>query len=909
MNNSAWQLAWSLFEAARALPVNEQRAFVESQNAPPEVARRVFDLLESPPEPEDAVPQLAVTHTGTRVGHYLVGELLGRGGMGEVYAARDQDLDRPVALKFLLQEEIGDPSAVKRFVREAKAASALNHPNIVTVYEILQTPSSLAIAMERVQGTPLTEFRGRANPLQQAVDLARQVAFALAAAHEGGIVHRDIKPENLMLRPDGFVKVLDFGLAHRLADPAVSAGTVTGRMLGGTLRYMSPEQLRDEPITAASDIFSLGIVLYEFAAGRHPFDSMYAWETAYAIHSKKPAAPSQANPEIPEWLDRVILSMLSQDPVSRPSARELVGRLDRAVEAARGQLFRRRRYPALAAVALLAAGVGVYEMRSKLVPPVEALQGAPVPLTGMEGLELYPAFSPDGKQIVYARDTGDGKPDLYLKLLGGGPPLRLPATQSGNLNPAWSPDGLQIAFLRRSGDVERVFVMSALGGAERFLGEITQHRSALRALTWSPDQKALTITSYIDGTTSALWSLPLDGSPRKQLTSPPAGHGDLAPAYSPEGRVLAFIRTKGSTAELFVMEKPGQERPVLTGRVVDSLAWTADGQSILFTTAAFNNRGLWRIRLRDGTPVRIAEVAGTAPFNPTVASQGRRMAFTHLTPGTSDVVELDWNGTGVPRKLIASASLNVDPAFSPDGARIAFASNRTGTDQIWSVGNDGGNPFPLTSFTEGQAGSPRWSPDGKQLAFDHNSKQGLRVVVIGAGGGSLRELVSNGIVPAWSADGRWIYFSSGRTGSWQIWRTPSGGGSQVQVTQTGGFECFPSTDGRFLYYTKDGRAGFWRTPVDGGPEVEIPELRPVVRHRYWAGTSAGIYFYDPGTEAGSASLKLYRFATGRVERVLSSVPPPMEFTHGLAVSPDAQQVLWVQFSPKTSRILLVEGFR
>ena len=265
MNKSQWQLALSLFEAARALPAGEQRAFVEAQSASSEVVLRVFELLDSPPEPDDSEAPVPVCHTGTQVGRYLVGELLGRGGMGEVYAARDQDLDRPVALKFLLPEEIGDPSAVKRFVREAKAASALNHPNILTVHEIIQTPSNLAIAMERVEGALLSDFRGKAHPLQQAVDLVRQVAFALAAAHEGGIVHRDIKPENLMLRPDGLVKVLDFGLAHRLAGPSVSAATVSGRVPGGTLRYMSPEQLRDEPVAGASDIFSLGIVLYEFA--------------------------------------------------------------------------------------------------------------------------------------------------------------------------------------------------------------------------------------------------------------------------------------------------------------------------------------------------------------------------------------------------------------------------------------------------------------------------------------------------------------------------------------------------------------------------------------------------------------------------------------------------------------------
>jgi serine/threonine protein kinase len=306
MNNDQWQAAWLIFDAARSLTSSGRRLFVESKSTDPEVVQRVFEMLESAPEEDTAEPP-PVSHTGERVGRYFVGELLGRGGMGEVYAARDLDLDRPVALKFLLPQQIGDRSAVKRFVREAKAASALNHPNILTVHEIIQTPSSLAIAMEMVQGKPLSEFRGAAVPLQQAVMFVRQVAVSLAAAHEVGIVHRDIKPENLMLRPDGFVKVLDFGLAYRASPSAGSRTFSSARMPGGTLRYMSPEQLRGEPVTGASDVFSLGIVLYELAAGRHPFESEYAWETAYAIHTRKPTPPSAANRAIPAWLDDLIL--------------------------------------------------------------------------------------------------------------------------------------------------------------------------------------------------------------------------------------------------------------------------------------------------------------------------------------------------------------------------------------------------------------------------------------------------------------------------------------------------------------------------------------------------------------------------------------------------------------------------
>jgi serine/threonine protein kinase len=207
--------------------------------------------------------------------------------MGEVYAARDTELDRPVALKFLLSEADGDRSGIRRFVREAKAASALNHPNILTVYEVVHAGSGLAIAMELVEGKAFREFCSRSLSLEQVVDLGRQVASALATAHEKGLVHRDIKPENLVLRQDGLVKVLDFGLAREFSTQAATNTQTTGLDTAvGTPRYMSPEQLRGDTLTGATDLFSLGIVLYELATCRHPFAADFTWETAYAIHAK-----------------------------------------------------------------------------------------------------------------------------------------------------------------------------------------------------------------------------------------------------------------------------------------------------------------------------------------------------------------------------------------------------------------------------------------------------------------------------------------------------------------------------------------------------------------------------------------------------------------------------------------------
>jgi serine/threonine protein kinase len=267
--------------------IHEQHRFVEAQSADPEVVRRVFLELESLRQAEDVEVRVSfapeIDRVGALVGRYRVASLLGRGGIGEVYSAHDTDLDRAVALKFLRPEAIGDSGAVKRFVREARAASGLNHPNIVTVHEVIDSTCGLAIVMELVAGQPLNELRGCKLTLPQVLQIGSQVASALATAHEQAIVHRDIKPENLIARPDGVVKVLDFGLAKSFAKETAPTfqSSITG--FAGTLRYMSPEQLRHERLTGASDIYSLGLLLYEFIAGRHPFESSYAWEIAHAI--------------------------------------------------------------------------------------------------------------------------------------------------------------------------------------------------------------------------------------------------------------------------------------------------------------------------------------------------------------------------------------------------------------------------------------------------------------------------------------------------------------------------------------------------------------------------------------------------------------------------------------------------
>src|SRR5215467_11959987 len=335
MTPERWLQVKQIFQSAIECPLDERAAFLARACAGDhELRSEVESLISSHDQAGDSIEAMAVdaatemiaedqafTNIGKQIGHYHVLGHIGRGGMGEVFLAQDTRLGRKVALKLLRTEFTRDEERLRRFQQEARAASALNHPNILTIHDVGEADSQYFIATEYVEGETLRQRIGRSRmSLGQVLDVAAQVAGALTAAHQAGIIHRDIKPENILLRTDGYVKVVDFGLAGRVAGESITTGS---GLLAGTPRYVSPEQARGDPVSPASDIFSFGLVLYDLAAGQHAFPSDSPAATMEAILNREPVAPSARNAAIPAALDRLILRMLAKDAAARPSAHEI----------------------------------------------------------------------------------------------------------------------------------------------------------------------------------------------------------------------------------------------------------------------------------------------------------------------------------------------------------------------------------------------------------------------------------------------------------------------------------------------------------------------------------------------------------------------------------------------------------
>lgn len=856
---------------------------------------------------------------GLQIGRFHITGCLGRGGMGEVYSAEDPMLSRNVALKFLTPEA-APGGAVEQVTREARAASALNHPNIVTVHEVIRHGETPIIVMELIEGTALRSMCGTRQPLERILSIGRQIAEALAAAHVHDIVHSDIKPENIFVRPDGYVKVLDFGLAHPVSGETRRS---SDERQGGTLRYMSPEQARGEPTSPATDIFSFGLVLYELATGKHAFPSHSPFGAVYAVLTSEPAT-EPLHDCVPAHLSSLILSMLAKDPAARPSADEVARGLGEAAQQV--AIWRQPGiWLTIAAGLLLAMGaMGWFLSGRKDSPQFSDLSIRP--LTSQSGWEASPALSPDGQSVAFTWvEKLDGIRQVYVKQLNGAEPVKVTNSQTkGNIGPlVWSPDGRRLAFERWHGPSEAIYSIASAGGDEKKILDLSIATGS-SAIDWSADGKWLAFSDAMStpGDHLAVYLFNIRTGEKKKLTSPPSEDwGDWDPKFSPDGLRVAFKRVVNFwNDDIYLVSAGGGslERLTANGRGIWGHAWVRDGKSLIVSCQRGSTLfGLWRFPvLREAQPERITQ-GGIDAITPATGRNTRRLAWVNQL-WDLNIYRASMPGGGAPVKLIASTARDQGATYSPLGS-IAFISDRSGSREVWMAKEDGSHQVQVTHSDGSLVGNLQWSPDGRRLAFDSrfHGQSAVFVMECGAAGmrcGEPKRVRSEipAMASSWSADGESIHFASERTGRWEIWKQPVAGGRPRQVTHNGGFASHESRDGKWLYFSKADKEGIWRLPGSSpaaGEELVVgPPYRP--QPEGWAVTPDEIVFIDLARNNEPATIRAYNLSTKRVRPILTLTEVFSDRADiGASVSPDLRWVLYSQLDRSGSNVIVAGNRR
>jgi serine/threonine protein kinase len=687
---------------------------------------------------------------GSRLNDYELIRLLGAGGMGEVWLATDLSLQRPVALKLLPNALTIDASRVVRFEREARAASALNHPNVCTIHALGRTNDGRHfIAMEYVEGVTLRDRMVHGGLTRhESLDLAVQVASALTAAHAAGIVHRDVKPENVMLRPDGIVKVLDFGLAKLLASdssPAMTTQIATQNMSGaivGTVRYMSPEQARGAPVDARTDIWALGVVLYEILARRPPFAAQSTSEVLAAILEHEAEPLSRVDPTMPVELSRIVDKALRKDPERRYQVmKDMSLDLQALRDGPREQwsLARSVRNAAVIAIAATLAA-GIWWARHERRPSIPVQTTAPTPLdrpltrvTFDAGLQTDAAFSPNGRSIAYASDRA-GNFDIWVQALDGGEPQQITRSPAQDTQPRWSPDGDRLVY-HSVGDAEGLFIVPVRGGVERQLTSFGANPF------WSSDGSEILFQTGIGPSTKIFAVSANGGEPPRELLADFLRDGFwLAVAPHPDGRLSILgthaktrygfytvsrdgTRIVSSTSGATLPLAPESANLLTQGTRIDRFQWNQSGTALYVEASVNEVRNIWRVSVDPTTLAwmaveRLTTGAGS-DASAAVSRDGKRLLYTvERSSRRLWSVPLDASTgriTGTPTAITPEGETVFNPALSPDGRVVSYNVSRPGSPDVdlLTTEIDSGKTEVFARNADGGV----WSRDGATLAY------------------------------------------------------------------------------------------------------------------------------------------------------------------------------------------------
>jgi Tol biopolymer transport system component len=916
MVSKRWSQIERLYHAARELRASERTAFLESACGGDDSLRREVESLLENDQEEDrfletpalqaaagVLEQVVTGQTQSGTGPNLVGETishyqivaeLGRGGMGVVYKAEDTLLGRPVALKFLRPEmgsgassPLGSPAqenALERFRREARAASALNHPNICIVHDVGWHEGAPYMVLEYLEGRTLREsVETGPLPVFTVIDLGIQIADALAAAHAKGIIHRDIKPTNILVTPAGQVKVLDFGLAKPQPkdpqSPAAGTSLTNPGIAVGTVAYMSPEQARGEEVDARSDLFSMGIVLYEVATGHRPFAGDSAIATLHQIVAEQPRPMREWNPQAPPELERIVSKALEKDRDLRfQSAAELRSDLMRlkrtssqdapAISAsgkARLRARLRRRWLAIAAVAA-AIGVAGWLVLRPVKPPriVQYRQltndGVMKQLVATDGVRLYlnetsgtahwtaemtvnggeparlpmmsPRFalldvSPDGTALLTAEISSYERELLWIVPVLGVPPYRL-----GNLegsSGAWSPDGQQIAYSKGSG----LFIAKKDGSGAR---KVCEGPGSVQMPAWSPDGKRIRFTLADEAHHSeAIWEVSSEGHdahlffPREGPSNACCGH------WTPDGRNFVF----SEFGQIWALPEArgirgGTPHPVqlTTGATAFAAPLPSKDGKRLFA-GGYTPRGE-AVRYDTKKKSFVPLLQGMSADFLTFSKSGAWIAYVTFPEGVLWRSRADYSDR-VQLTQPAPYSYALVPRWSPDGSKIAFGATAPGKlPRVYVVSFAGGQPEELPVPANQAAMDPNWSPDGKRICYGGTSasvgrRAGPNIHILDLESHQITDVPGSQdyFSPRWSPDGRYIAALSVDASRLGLFDFSTGTWRDVE---SGSFLSFPywSHDGRTIYHIQGTvNPAVMRIGLDGRRCEPVLDLRDV----------------------------------------------------------------------------------
>ena len=875
---------------------------------------------------------------GSTVSHYRILDKLGEGGMGVVYRAEDTRLGRGVAIKFLPVEFAEQVEARRRFEREARLASSLNHPHICTIYDVGEIDGRPYLVMELLEGQTL-DLLVRRGPMsvRDVCEIGQQVADALEAAHQRGLIHRDIKPQNIFITSRGDARILDFGLAKHSEDVSAAlspdAPTIAVRNLlvtqpgsaPGTIAYMSPEQARGLPLDRRTDIFSLGVVLYQMVTGTLPFSGVTTGVVYEEILTKTPPSPTQLRAETPPELSRILYKALEKDREIRyQTAADLRADLKRLMRdsgaqpaaaypvntwpppsAARRKIGRIALYVAEGAIVCAAATYLYFQAKTPGTPIKRSIAlGAFTQVAGHSTPSLFPTLSPDGESIAYANRV-EGHWHLFVRRLKETNPVDLSSSSNMDDNqPAFSPDGKQLAF-RSTRDGGGVFLMSL---ADR---NVTKLADFGHNPTWSPDGKEILcategVVRPEDRLTqkSELWAVRISDGARRLVTKGDA----VQPSWSPNGSRVAYWSAPGGQRDIFTIratpkgDAPSEPVAVTNDSATDwNPVWAPDGKSLFFSSDRGGSMNLWRVLIDQetgetlGSPEPVTTPSADASLI-SISANGRRLAYVN-TVFTADLYHTyfdpeEGHVDGQPQRILQSSEPAVRPDLSPDGQWLAYNSQGKKED-LFVMRTDGTNLRQLTNDDAKDRG-PRWSPDGKRIAFFSN-RAGRRweVWTISADGANLQQMTHgetvDSIWPVWSPDGRSLAYSIfGKNPFLMVVGRPwSQQSPQALPSPSGDAEVFSvwswSSDGKQL-------AGFLQRDSSytglAAVDLQTSKLTRLIDHGLdpvWLNDNRRLLFHDRG------QLWLLDTRSGQQREVLA-IPPAEVATRGYAVSRDNRHI-------------------